>query len=53
MENPVESGSEEENDVGAAKSDGASGSNVEGVRVGEDAFALGCWEKRDIGSEDG
>lgn len=53
MENPVESGSEEEDDVGAAKRDGAGGSSVEGVGVGEDAFALGCWEKRDIGSEDG
>lgn len=42
VEDPVESGSEEEDDVGAAKSDGACGGYVEGVGVGEDTFALGC-----------
>lgn len=42
VEDPVEPGSEEEDDVGAAKSDGARGGYVEGVGVGEDTFALGC-----------
>lgn len=53
MQDPVESGTEEQDDVSAAKSDGSGGGYVERMRVGENTFALGSWEERDVGSEDG
>lgn len=48
MEDPVESCAEEEDDVGAAKGDGAGGGCIEGVGVWEDAFGLRGWEEGDV-----
>ena len=52
MQDPVEAGAEEEDDVGGAEGGGARGGGVERRGVGHDAFAHGRGEERDVGGCD-
>jgi hypothetical protein len=51
VEDPVKTCTEEEDDVCVAEGGGARGSNVEGVGVWEDSFALRGWEEGDVCSK--
>ncbi len=48
MENPIETGTKEKDNVGFAKSGTAGAGGVEGVGVWKDAFAHRRWKKRNL-----